>query len=60
MSSKVLLTVPEAAELLGLGKSKVWELVQSGELTSVLIGRCRRIPRTSLDEFVDALCEEQP
>ena len=44
MNTKLLLTVPEAAECLGLGRSKVYQLMTSGQLRSVSIGRARRIP----------------
>lgn len=39
---RVLLTVAEAAEQLGIGKTTAYALVRSGELESVLIGRLRR------------------
>lgn len=40
---RVLLTVAEAAEQLGIGRTTAWNLVRSGELESVRIGRLRRI-----------------
>lgn len=40
---RVLLTVAEAAERLGIGKTTTYALVRSGEIESVLIGRLRRI-----------------
>jgi excisionase family DNA binding protein len=51
-SVKLLLTVPEAAEALGLGRSVVYELLVAGELDGVKIGRARRIPVRSLEKFV--------
>ncbi len=51
-SVKLLLTVPEAAEALGLGRSIVYELLLTGELTGVKIGRARRIPVRSLEAFI--------
>ncbi len=48
----VLLTVEDAAQALALGRTKVYELVETGELRSVKIGRSRRIPVQALDEFV--------
>lgn len=52
---KLLLTPQEAAELLGIGRSKVYELMASGVLRSVKVGRCRRIPRKAIDDFVESL-----
>jgi excisionase family DNA binding protein len=35
-----------------IGKSKLWQLIQSGEIRSCKIGRCRRIPVEAIDEFI--------
>jgi excisionase family DNA binding protein len=50
-----LLTPSEAAELLGVGRSTVYELLQAGQIESVRIGRSRRIPRVALVAYVDRL-----
>ena len=49
---KVLLTTVEAAQALGIGRSKLYELLQTGRLASVRIGACRRIPAASVHRFV--------
>jgi excisionase family DNA binding protein len=54
---KVLLTVEEAAERLSIGRTKVFELVRTGMLESVTIGRCRRIPARALEPFVAKLAQ---
>jgi excisionase family DNA binding protein len=52
----VLLVCPEdAARVLGIGRTKVYELIGSGALRSVRVGGLRRIPVTALDEFVARL-----
>lgn len=48
-----LVTVTEAADALGLSRSKVYELLAGGELPSVRIGRTRRIALTDLEQFVE-------
>jgi excisionase family DNA binding protein len=53
--TKLLLTPTEAAELLGLGRSTVYELLAAGDLESVQIGRARRIPGAALVAYVDKL-----
>jgi excisionase family DNA binding protein len=50
--SPTLLTIEEAAGALALGRSTVCELIASGELGSVRIGRSRRIPVSAVDAFV--------
>ncbi len=49
---KLLLTPTEAATALGIGRSKVYELMQTGQLQSVHIGACRRIPAAELEALV--------
>ncbi len=52
MSERLLLTVEEAAQRLGIGRSFAWELVRRGELPSVRLGRLVRIPVGALDEWI--------
>ncbi len=56
---KLLLRPAEAAVVLSLGRSKVYELMRLGLLPSVRIGGARRIPRAALTDFVSGLGEEQ-
>jgi len=51
----LLLTVEEAAEALAIGRTKAYELIDSGALRSVKIGRCRRVPVAAMHEFVMAM-----
>ncbi|MDH2429288.1 helix-turn-helix domain-containing protein [Sphaerisporangium sp. TRM90804] len=55
---RLLFTPADASEMLGLGKTKVYELMASGELHSVKIGRCRRIPARALYAFLSAIEQE--
>ncbi len=53
---KLLLTPTEAAAAaLGVGRSKVYELMRSGTLGSVRIDSCRRIPLEDLNALVGRL-----
>ena len=54
---KLLYTPREAALLLSLSRTKVYELIASGELDSIQVGRSRRIPAEALNAFVRA-CQE--
>ena len=51
---KLLYTVAEASHLLSIRKTKIYELINSGDLASVKIGRARRIPHSGLLQFVEA------
>jgi len=52
---RLLLRPVEAAERLGIGRTKLYELLRSGELRSVKIGGARRVSATALADFVAAL-----
>lgn len=58
--AKLLLRPEEAADLLWIGRSKVYELIGTGELASVRIGASRRIPAEALSEFVRRLSNRVP
>ena len=46
------LTVPEAAIVLGIGKTKVYELIASEGLPKVKFGTAVRIPVKALEEWL--------
>ncbi|GAA4855379.1 MULTISPECIES: helix-turn-helix domain-containing protein [Pseudonocardia] len=54
---RLLLTAQEAAQALGVSRTKVYDLMRSGRLRSVKIGGSRRIPVDALAELVDELAE---
>lgn len=56
--AKLLLTPEEAAELLGVGRSRVYDLMRARLLRSVKIGRSRRVPAASLRDFVASLARD--
>lgn len=47
-----ILTVQEVMDLLYVGKNTVYELLQSGALKGFRLGRCWRIPKTALEDFI--------
>lgn len=46
-----LLTVPESAKYLGVGRKKVYELIEWGEIKALKLGRSVQIEKESLDRF---------
>jgi excisionase family DNA binding protein len=52
---QLLLNVEQAAEKLGIGRTAAYQLIQSGALRSVKIGRRRLVPATAPDEYVNKL-----
>lgn len=43
-----LLSIPEAAEALGIGRTLVYDLIASGRLRTVKVGRRRLVPASSI------------
>lgn len=58
MMDKLLLWPEEVAEVIGVGLTKVYELIGSGAIRSVKIGNCRRVPRVAVEEFVAVLLSD--
>ena len=54
---QLLVTPEEAARRLSLGRTTIYELMASGELQSVSVGRCRRVPVSELCSFVARLAD---
>lgn len=48
------LSVPEVAKLLKIGRNTAYELVRSRQIRSVRIGRQIRVPRSALEEYLNA------
>jgi excisionase family DNA binding protein len=48
----LLITPEEAARRLGVGRSTVYGLLRLGQLPSIKIGRCRRVPAAAVEAFV--------
>jgi excisionase family DNA binding protein len=48
----ILLTIPEAARKLRIGRTMTYELISAGELEVVHIGRAARVPLDAVHAFV--------
>lgn len=55
----LLLTPEQAAAALGVGRTKVFQLIGRGKLESVRIDGCRRVPRVALEAYVTRLREDE-
>jgi excisionase family DNA binding protein len=49
----IVLTVEEAAQALKIGRTATYELIRTGQLSSIVIGRLRRIRHTDLIAYLD-------
>jgi excisionase family DNA binding protein len=57
--TRLLLTVPEAAEALAISRSKLYELFAAGLVRSVRIDGSRRVPVEALEAYVAALLDQE-
>jgi excisionase family DNA binding protein len=55
---KLLVTPEEAAAILSVGRTTVYDLMAAGHLESVHVKSCRRIPVAALERFVQRLLED--
>jgi excisionase family DNA binding protein len=51
----LLLTVTQAAAMIGIGRTTLYRLMDTGEITSVHVRSSRRVPLQSVHEFVERL-----
>jgi prophage regulatory protein len=49
---KLLLRPSEVVQVLGMGRSLVYELIARKEIPSVRLGRCIRVPAESLQRWI--------
>jgi excisionase family DNA binding protein len=57
--TRLLLTVPEAAEALAISRSKLYELIAAGLIRSVRIDGSRRVPIEALETYVATLLDKE-
>ena len=58
-TERLLLTIPEVAIRLCLGRSLVYLLVMRGEIDSIKVGRARRVPAEALERFIEEKLAEE-
>ena len=57
VTGPLLLDSREVASLLGLGRTKVFQMMARAELPVVRVGRCVRVPRLALLAWIDSQTE---
>ena len=57
MTEKLLLKPDEVAQMLGLGRSKTYQLIKDGAIPSIQIGGSIRVPADSLNRWIEELVE---
>lgn len=57
MTVPLLYRPEDAAAVLGIGRSKLFQIIRAGEIETVQIGRSRRVPAQALNDYVARLRE---
>ncbi len=57
-SLPMLFNAVQVAKIMGVSKSQVYNLMNSGRLGSVSIGRSRRVTNNQMNEFITSLTPE--
>jgi excisionase family DNA binding protein len=52
--ASLLISVPQAAEILGIGKSTCWELIAQGTIPTIKLGKRRLVVRRTLENLVNS------
>ena len=58
MIDKILLSIPDAAARLSIGRSKMYQLITAGDVRAVRIGRAVRLPVEEVDAYARRLLDE--
>lgn len=57
---RALLSVEQAADVLGVSRSTMYEIIKAGDIETVKVGRLRRVPSDAIDAYVIAQTERGP
>ena len=60
VTERLLLRPSEAAEAIGVSRSKAYELIATGEIPSVTVGGCKRVPVDALRQWIHRQITEPP
>ena len=55
--TEYLMSTEELAKVLGLGRTRTYELLSNGTIPCVRIGRLRKVRRTDVDKFIESHLE---
>lgn len=54
LSERLSVRIPVAVELTGISRTKLYELIRTGQVAIVKVGAATVIPMESLRQFIDA------
>ena len=57
-NNQALITVEELCEILMIGKNAAYQLLKENKIKSFRLGRIWKIPRASIDKYIEAQCQK--
>jgi excisionase family DNA binding protein len=51
--SRAVMTVPEAGEILGLGRNASYEAARRGDIPTIKLGKLLRVPKVAFDRMLE-------
>jgi excisionase family DNA binding protein len=60
VAERLVYTVPEAGQLLGLGRNAAYDAAKRGDIPTIKMGRLLRVPKAALHMLVGAELPPQP
>ena len=58
-TQRLMLRPTEAAEAIGVSRSKAYELIAAGQIPSVMVGGCVRVPVEALKAWITSQINER-
>jgi excisionase family DNA binding protein len=58
LTDRLMLRPTEAGEAIGVSRSKAYELIATGQIPSVKVGGCVRVPVAALQEWIARRLQE--
>ena len=55
-----IVSVEQVAQMLGIGKSSAYDLLQTNQIRHVRVGRKYIVPKQAVIDFAPALCYNEP
>jgi excisionase family DNA binding protein len=55
---KMVVTVPEAGEMLGIGRNAAYAAAQRGDIPVIKIGKLKRVPVRAIEAMLDRASRE--
>jgi excisionase family DNA binding protein len=59
VADRLLRVEDVAREYLAISRTRVYEMIATGQLESIAIGRSRRVPESAVQAYIDRIKEEQ-